>query len=148
MRDLERILGIEDIAPEQKAEARLTRGVLLRDLGRLVDARVDLEAALAAEEVFPGTSASALVELGELARLQRDAPRAREYLDRASASSDVDDATLVETLIVGGRLCLDEGNVAGAESFWQSVLTNPSATARQRSIAANRGATSPSIAPP
>jgi tetratricopeptide (TPR) repeat protein len=147
VRDLERILGIEDIAPEQKAEARLTRGVLLRDLGRLVDARVDLEAALSAEEVFPGTAASALVELGELARLERDASRAREYLDRASASSDVDDATLVETLIVGGRLCMDEGNVAGAESFWQSVLTNPSATARQRSIAANRGATSPSIAP-
>jgi tetratricopeptide (TPR) repeat protein len=139
-RDLEDILSTQDITPQQKAEARVERGALIRDLGRLDEARDDLEAVLSTQELFPGTSANALVELGELARLERDAARAREYLDAASRSIDAYDSTLVEALIVRARLLADEGDAAGAEGIWQSVLTNPSATARQMLIAANRDA--------
>ena len=144
LRDLEDILSTEDITPQQKAEARVERGALLRDLGRFDDARDDLEAVLSTDELFLGTSANALVELGELARLERDGDRAREYLDAASRSIDAYDSTLVEALIVRARLLADEGDAAGGEGIWQSVLTNPGATARQMSIAANRGAADPS----
>ena len=146
MRDLEGILSTEDITPQQKSEARVARGALYRDFERLDEARDDLEVVLASEELFPGTSAIALVELGELAGLEQDADRAREYLDAASTSVDVYDSTLVEALIVRARLLEDEGDVAGAESIWQSVLTNPTATTRQSSIATNRGAVCPSPA--
>jgi hypothetical protein len=147
LRDLASILSTQDISPQQKSEARVTRGAVYRDLGRLAEARDDLEAVLAIEELFPGTAADALVELGELARLERDADPARKYLDAVTASIDVDDSTLVEALIVRARLLVDAGNTAGAENIWQSVLTNPSASARQRSIAANRGAASRLPAP-
>jgi Flp pilus assembly protein TadD len=120
----------------------MARGAFLKDLGRLVEARNDLEAVLASEELFPGSAPSALVELGELARLEHDAKRARQYIEMASVSSDIDAPTLVETLIVYARLLTDEGDAVGAESIWQSVLTNPNASVRQKSIAANRGAAS------
>lgn len=139
LRDLECILSIEDISPQQKSEARVARGALYRDFGFLDLARDDFEAVLASIEVFPGTFADALVEMGELARLERDAGRAREYLDAASTCMDVEDSTLVEVLIVRARLFADEADTASAESVWQSVLTNPNATIRQRLIAANRG---------
>lgn len=136
LRDLEAIMGTADITSQQKAEAHVERGALLRDLGRFDEARDDLEAVLSTDELFPGTFANALVELGELARLEHDTDRAREYLDAASRSIDACDATLVEALIVRARLFEDNGDAAGAESIWQSILTNPSASARQRSIAA------------
>lgn len=144
LRDLEVILTTEDITPQQNAEARVERGALLRDLGHFDEARDDLEAVLSTEELFPGTSANALVDLGELARLERDGDRAREYLDAASRSIDAFESTLVEALIVRARLLADEGDAAGAEGIWQSVLTNPNASARQMSLAANRGASCPS----
>ena len=147
LRDIEGILSTEDISPEQKSEARMTRAALLKDLGRLVEARNDLEAVLASEELFPGAAPSALVELGELARLEHKADRARQYLEMASVSSDIDASTLVEALIVHARLLTDEGDAGGAESIWQSVLTNPNASVRQKSIAASRGAASPSTSP-
>lgn len=140
LRDLETILNTDDIAVEQKAEALLERGVLRRRLGWIAEARNDLELVLATDEVFPGTYADALVELGELARLEPDADRAREYIEAAARATDVRDATLVEALIVRARLLTDENDRAGAESLWQSILASPSATARQRSIAASRGA--------
>ncbi len=137
--DLDTILATNDISTQQKAEALVTRGALLRDLRRFDDARQDLDSVLATDELFPGTSAEALVELGELARLERDSERANEYLDAASASVDARDYTLVEALIVRARLLGDVGNTADAESVWQSVLANPSATPRQMLIASNRG---------
>ena len=124
----------------------MERGALYRDLGHLDEARDDFEAVLDSDELFPGTSASALVELGELARLEQDLGGARQYLDVALTSVEVDDYTVVEALIVHARLLADMGDAAGAESIWQSVLTNPSATTRQRFIAANRGAARPSPA--
>lgn len=147
MRDIEGILSTEDISPEQKSEARMTRAALLKDLGRLVEVRNDLEAVLASEELFPGAAPSALVELGELTRLEHEADRARQYLEMASVSSDIDASTLVEALIVHARLLTDEGDAVGAESIWQSILTNPNASVRQKSIAASRGAASTSTSP-
>lgn len=147
LRDIEGILSTEDISPEQKSEARMTRAALLKDLGRLVEARNDLEAVLASEELFPGAAPSALVELGELTRLEHEADRARQYLEMASVSSDIDASTLVEALIVHARLLTDEGDAVGAESIWQSILTNPNASVRQKSIAASRGAASTSTSP-
>ena len=105
------------------------------DLGRFGEARADLEAVLASAELFPGTSADALVELGELARRERDPARAIDYLDAAARSLDVEDYTLVEALIVRAKLRADEGDEAGANNIWQSVLSSPDATARQRSLA-------------
>jgi hypothetical protein len=116
-----------------------------RDLGRFDDARNDLVTVLSGDELFPGTSADALVGLAELARLEGDADRARDYLHEAWTSVDVYETTLVEILIVHARLLGDEGDATGAEGFWQSVLTYPSATERQRTIAASRGSASPSI---
>jgi tetratricopeptide (TPR) repeat protein len=139
LHDLESILSTDDITPQQKAEARVSKGALLRDLERFEEAREDLEAVLATDEVFRGTHSEALVELGELERLQGDMDRARSYLDAASMSSNVRRQTLIEALIVRARVFLAEGDSAGAENIWQSILANPSATARQKSIAASRG---------
>lgn len=142
LRDIEDILSTEDISPEQKGEARLTRAEFLRDLGHLVEAREDLEAVVNSEALFPSTAPAALVELSELARLEHDLDRAREYIEMAMESSDIDDSTLVEALIVNARLLTDAGDAVSAESIWQSILTNPNASGRQKSIAANRGAAS------
>lgn len=135
LRDLDSIIRTDDIGPEQKAEALVTRGALFMELGHLVEARNDFDMALAADQQFPGTSAGALVELAELSRLERDAARAFAYLDMASASMDIEPPTLVEVLIVRARLLVDDGDVAGAESVWQSILANPTATVRQKEIA-------------
>lgn len=138
--DLGSILCTDDIAAEQKAEALVARGALFRDLGCLVEARHDCEMALSAEELFPGTSASALVELAEVTRLERDADRALAYLDMAEESSHIKPPTLVDALIVRARLLSDDGHKADADSVWQSILANPTATAEQRELAASRGA--------
>lgn len=137
--DLGLILSTEDISPEQKAEARLRRGEFFRELGHLPEARLDFEAVLAAEELFPGMLASALVELAELARIEGDKTRALEYLDMASTEPDVDNPTLVQVLIVRARLLEDDGDAPGAENLWQSVMTHPEASRRQKLIAENRG---------
>jgi tetratricopeptide (TPR) repeat protein len=137
LRDLTDILDVEDIAPQQKSEARLRRGVLSRDLGRMPEASEDLERVCSARDLFPGTLASGLVELGELARLTGDLAGARQYLDVATASDDAEDETIVEALIVWARVLADQGAPADSERIWQSILANPRATARQRSIAEN-----------
>lgn len=109
------------------------------DLGRFEEAREDLETVLASDVVFRGTYSEALIELGELERLKGDADRAHANLDAALTSSDIMSQTLVEALIVRARLLSEQGDGGGAESIWQAVLANPSATARQKSLAASRG---------
>ncbi len=137
--DLGVILSTDDIAAEQKAEALVTRAAFFRDLGRLVEARRDFDMALAAEELFPGTSAAALVELAEVSRLEQDADRALAYLEMAEQSSDIAPQTLIDGLIVRARLLTDDGDEAGANGVWQSILASPTATPRQREVAASRG---------
>ena len=137
LRDLTDILEVRDIAPQQKSEARLRRGVLYRDLGRMAEAGEDLETVCRADDLFSGTLAICLVELGELARLTGDLAGAREYLDVATASHDADDETVVEALIVWARALADQDAATDSERIWQSILSNPNATARQRAIAEN-----------
>jgi len=112
LRDLERILEIDDIASEQKSEALVMRGRIFADLGRLEDAQADLETVFAADELFPGTRAKALVGLADVAGREQDSARAREYLDMALRCSDIDDNSLIELLIVSGRLSVAEGDTS------------------------------------
>jgi tetratricopeptide (TPR) repeat protein len=137
--DLTDILRVTDIAPEQKAQARLRRGLMYMELGRNKEAEEDLQAACSTDELFPGTLASSLVGLGELARRTGDVSATREYLDVATSSEDADDETLVEALIVWARALADQGAAADSERVWRSILANPNATERQRSLAENRG---------
>jgi tetratricopeptide (TPR) repeat protein len=137
LRDLTDILDVEDISPQQKSEARLRRGVFYRHLGRMTEASEDLETVCSADDLFPGALASGLVELGELARLTGDLPGARQYLDVATTSEDAEDETIVEALVVWARVLADQGATVDSERIWQSILANPSATARQRSVAEN-----------
>jgi tetratricopeptide (TPR) repeat protein len=136
--DLTTIQAVDDISPEQKSEARFQRGVLYKDLDRLSEAREDLEAVCSTDELFSGAFARTVVELGDLARLSGDPAGAREYLDVATNSEDAGEETLVEALIVWARVLTDQGYLSDAENTWQSVLSNPAATARQRSIATSR----------
>jgi tetratricopeptide (TPR) repeat protein len=136
--DLTTIQAVDDISPEQKSEARFQRGMLYKDLDRLSEAREDLEAVCSTDELFSGVFARAVVGLGDLARLSGDLAGAREYLDVATNSEDADEETLVEALIVWARVLTDQGHLSDAENTWQSVLSNPAATARQRSIATSR----------
>jgi tetratricopeptide (TPR) repeat protein len=138
LRDLTDILGVADIAPEQKAEARLRRGFTYTELGRNKEAQEDLQAVCSGDELFPGTLASSLVGLAELARRIGDVAASREYLDVATSSEDVDEETVVEALIVWARALADQGAIADSERVWQSILANPDATDRQRSLAENR----------
>lgn len=133
--DLDAILRTEDITAQQKSQARVARGVVYRELRQFCEARNDLETVLDSEELFPGTIAEALVELGELARREGDPDRARAYLDDAATSSDARDSTLVEALIVRAKILTDAGDAIGAKGIWQSLLSNPSATERQRKSA-------------
>ncbi|MGH9476856.1 MAG: tetratricopeptide repeat protein [Terriglobales bacterium] len=143
LRDLTEILGASDIASTQKAEARLRRGMIYMDLGRYMDAEGDLQAVCLCEQLFPGMCASSLVALGELARRTGDVAATREYLDVATSSEDAEDETVVEALIVWARALADQGAPEDSERIWQSVLSNPNATERQRTLAANRGLTPP-----
>jgi hypothetical protein len=54
LRDLAQILVVEDIAASQKSEARLQRGMLYRQLGKMTEAAEDLEAVCSSDELFPG----------------------------------------------------------------------------------------------
>jgi tetratricopeptide (TPR) repeat protein len=139
VRDLESILKTEDIAPEQKSEALVTRGNIFADLGRWEDAKADLEAVVASEELFPGTRAKALCGLADVARREQDPAHAREYVDMALRCGDADDNSLIDLLIVSGRLSSTEGDTSVADDIWESILSNENATPRQKTIAANRG---------
>lgn len=103
------------------------------------ESRQDLEAVCSAGELFSGVFAQAVVELGDLVRLSGDFAGAREFLDMATNSEDADEETMIEALIVWGRALTDQGYLSDADGIWQSVITNPAATARQRSIAINKG---------
>lgn len=137
--DLSAIQIVDDIAPAQKSEARFHRGMVYKDLGRMRESRQDLEAVCSAGELFSGVFAQAVVELGDLVRLSGDFAGAREFLDMATNSEDADEETMIEALIVWGRALTDQGYLSDADGIWQSVITNPAATARQRSIAINKG---------
>ncbi len=89
------------------------------------------------------------MELGDLARLSGDLAGAREYLDAvATNSEDAGEETLVEALIVWASVLTDQGFLSDAENRWQSVLSNPVATARQRSIATKSHVAPPPITRP
>jgi tetratricopeptide (TPR) repeat protein len=147
LRDLDRILGTPDIVPEQKASAMVDKGLILRDLARLDEARRSFEDALVVDPVFPGTHARVLVELAELARLELEPDRAREFLDAVAAAPDASTRVVVEALLVHARLLMDADDKVGAERILQSILANPTATARQKSVADRLRAAARSTAP-
>ncbi|MCI0539948.1 MAG: tetratricopeptide repeat protein [Verrucomicrobiales bacterium] len=136
--DLSRILEIWDIAPHQKAEARLERAAIMRHLERWDEARTELEAVLASKYLFDGTRAMALVDLADVSRRTGDHALADSLLSQAVEDSQISEETWIDAMIVGGLLLEDTNDSEGACEFWRKVLATPNASESQVRIACSR----------
>jgi tetratricopeptide (TPR) repeat protein len=138
LEDLGRILEIWDITQHQKAEARLQRASIMRDMERWQDARADLQAVLDSQHLFDGTRATALVDLAEVSRRTGDHAQADTLLSQAVNDPDIYEETWIDALIVGGLLLEDANDLEGACELWRKVLAAPNASDQQVRRARNR----------
>lgn len=136
--DLSRILETWDITPHQKAEARLERAAIMRQLERWDDSRADLEAVIASKYLFRGTRAIAQVELADLLRRMLDFEQAESLLGKALEDPEIGEHTWIEAIIVGGLVLEDTSDTAGACELWRKVLAMPNANDSQVRFARQR----------
>jgi tetratricopeptide (TPR) repeat protein len=135
---LGQILETWDITPHQKADARLERAVIMRQLERWDEAKADLEAVIASSYLFRGTRAMALVELAEVSRRMGAHAQAGSFLSKAVYAPDARAETLIDAMIVGALLLEDTGNMDDASEMWRKVLAAPSASDDQVRTAQRR----------
>jgi len=127
--DLSRILEIWDITPHQKAEARLERAAIMRNLERWDEARTGLEAVLASKYLFEGARAMALVDLADVSRRTGDHAQAENLLSKAIEDPEICEETLIEAMIVSGLLLEDtmtwraRANFGGRSSLHQAQVS-------------------------
>jgi tetratricopeptide (TPR) repeat protein len=129
--DLAQILETWDITPEQKADARLERAMIWRNLEKFDEARADLDAVIRSSFLFSGTRARALVELAEVSRRTGDHALAERSLETALKDPDVEQSTAIDAGIVSALLLEDTGNLDDAREMWRTVLSAPRASTGQ-----------------